>query len=358
MHDMETAPLLVAAKESVYRDWEFTEEIEEAAQFLLTRTEGISIVIPIKVASLASLAGLRECLAKLLAHSFPFEVEIIIADESPKGVFAAIDAWFLHEARVAHICPRREIRTGKNDKLNGIYDALNFVNYDYVVLVDDHYRLSVSNLDQVISLFGEYDCFKCMVNFDQMKITSLVDVCGIFIINLLHPYKQFCGHLCFNSQTIKEIGFPSRDMLFDELGMELQFRKHEKKVHFAGNIFLNAVQKITWKRFFEQRLRYAYENFAFPFRFTLFLAILPLIFACAAHAGTAAALGLVALMTFAVMGLCLVGQIKYRQGQFPIWTFLLSPIWFWFYPFTTWMAVVYRLRGGVSFGGRKLVRAV
>lgn len=354
---METASLLVAANEAAYRNWGFADETEEAVQFLPARAEGMSIVIPIKVSSLTSLAGLRECLAKLLSHPFPFELEVIITDESPDDVFAAIDGWFQHEPRVTHICPRDECRTGRNDKLNGIYDAMNHVSYDYIVLVDDHYRLSVDNLDQILSLFGEYDCFKCMVDFDQTRISSLVDVCGIFIINMLHPYRQFCGHLCFNLQTIKEIGFPSRDMLFDELGMELQFRKHQKKVHFADKIFFEAVQKISWKRFFEQRLRYAYENFAFPLRFSLFLCVLPLILACALI-GKSFAIGFIVLLTLAVVCLGLVGQIKYRQGRFPVWTFLLSPVWFWFYPFTTWLAIVYRLRGGVKFGGRKILRAV
>lgn len=323
----------------------------------MTESSGVTILIPIKVSSLTSLNGFRKCYQELLSYEFPFNLEIVIADESPHDVFQSIDDWFGDDPRVIHFCPKHESRHGKNDKMNGIYDALNHVKYERVILIDDHYRLSADNIFQLIPLLSQYDCFKCMITFPDKRLTALIDLCGMFIINLTHPLHQFHGHLCFNARTLKEIGFPSRDGLFDELALEMHFHLHARKVHFEKNIFLKTVQDSTYKRFLEQRVRYAYENFAFPFRFACYLSILPILLLIS-MVSVGYAFAVIGCLTLGNLALALWGQIEYGQQKFPAWTFLLAPLWFWFYPFTTWIAVLLRFSGGIKFGGRKIVRPI
>jgi hypothetical protein len=318
---------------------------------------GVSILIPIKVSALRTLGGFRECCEELILYNFPFDLEIVIADESPEEIFEEVDSWFERCSRVTHFRPRDESRGGQNDKMNGIYDAMNYIKYESAILVDDHYRLSVENILQLKPLFSRYDCFKCMVSFQEKNLKALIDVCGMFIINLTHPFHQFHGHLCFNAQTLSKIGFPSRDGLFDELTLELQFHEHGKTVHFAEGIFLMTVHHTTWGRFLEQRVRYAYENLAFPLRFAWHLCVLPILITCALFE-LKYALGWALCLTAGHILLALWGQIKYGGNRFPVWTFLLSPLWFWFYPFTSWIAAFMRCSGGIYFGGRKIVKPV
>lgn len=320
-------------------------------------TKGVTILIPVKASSISTLKGFRHCYINLLSYPFPFEVEIVIADESRDEIFQTVKSWFENERRVTHFGPRDECRDGKNDKLNGIYDALNHTRFQRTLLVDDHYRPTVENLLQVNQMFSRYDCFKCMVEFDRPTLAALIDLNGIFIINLLHPLRQFCGHLCFDSRLFETSGFPSRDALFDELAMELHLRKHTKNVYYAGDIFLKAIHNADWARFFEQRVRYAYENMAFPLRFTFFLLVMPLLFVIGIwEVGYALAISLA--LTLLTVVASFIGQVKYGRGRFPALTFLLAPLWFWPYPLTTWLAVLLRLTGGVRFGGRKITKAI
>lgn len=318
---------------------------------------GLSILIPIKVSSVSALKGFKQTYQKLLTYSFLFKLQIVIADESPLDIFEQVDNWFKDYEEVTHFCPEAKYRNGKNDKLNGIYAALNELKFDYVMLVDDHYRLTPDNLIELMSLFPNYDCFKCMVQFEELNVTALIDVSGIFIVNLIHPYHQFFGHLCLNLNTLKQIGFPHRDGLFDELVIELKFRKHNSKIYFADRIFLQSIQNIKWKKFLEQRVRYAYENLAFPFRFVFFLSILPLLILISIY-DFKVSFEIIMFLTLTVITISYLGQVRYGNNKFPAWTFLLAPVWFWFYPFTSWISVFLRFTGGVYFGGRKIIKAI
>lgn len=318
---------------------------------------GISILIPIKVHNINSLDGFRECYIKLLSASLDFDLQIVMVDESPAKIFKLIDGWFCHDKRVLHRHPDAKVMDGLNDKLNGVYDSLSHLKYCNVVLVDDHYRVTARTLSELIPSFATYDCFKCMVRFSSFKITALIELCGIFIINIVHPYRQFFGHLCFNREVLKEVGFPSRDVLFDELALEVQFRKSLKKVGYEAAIFLEVIQDTTWRKFLEQRVRYAYENLAFPFRFTFFLCVLP-VHAVLGFFESELALGLAIIVTAMFLAIALLGQIRYGRLSCPPWTFLFASAWFWFYPFTSWLAVLKKCTGGVYFGEKKIKKAV
>ena len=63
-------------------------------------------------------------------------------------------------------------------------------------------------------------------------------------------------------------------------------------------------------------------------------------------------------LSMAVLLLAFIGQMIYGKKNVPRFSFLLSPIWFWFYPFTSWIAIVKYFSGGVMFGGRKIKKAL
>ena len=63
--------------------------------------DGISIVIPVKVPDLRYLDGLAECYRALLrAPELSGRLQVIIVDDSPDHVYAAVDRWFPSEAGV------------------------------------------------------------------------------------------------------------------------------------------------------------------------------------------------------------------------------------------------------------------
>lgn len=316
----------------------------------------VSIIIPIKSNKDDRLLEFTEYICNLSEQLKKDDCQIIIADESEFSVYSHMKKEFAKLKNVFHFVPRDEYRDGANDKLNGIHDALNYVKYDNVLLIDDHFRLTRNDLVSMYKYFGKYSCFKTMPNFNKFSPSVLIDLCGMFVVNILDSKKQYCGHLAFSKKSLDIAMFPDKNTLFDELALEEQFRKANLPVGFIKNTAIEATQDISYKKFFEQRVRYAYENLAFPIRFSFFCSILPIL-GILLWLNKDLALYVAALLTVATTSIALVGQIVYGQKVAPKYTFLFSPLWFWFYPFTTWIAVYKYFTGGITFGGRKIKKA-
>ena len=195
-----------------------------------------------------------------------------------------------------------------------------------------------------------------MPTFETSSLSVMIDLCGIYIVNITNKSKQFCGHLAFKKSIYDLYDMPNCDSLFDELAFEKPFRDNKLSIGFIKDIQLEAVQKISFKKFMEQRVRYAYENFAFPHRFALHLSIIPLLVIITMF-NVRYMVGFICSLNISLVILGLIGQMMYKSKNSPKYTFLLSPIWFWFYPFTSWIAVSLFITGGVTFGGRKVRKA-
>lgn len=317
----------------------------------------LSVIIPIKLAFGIDVLDFVNYIKKLSKQMSSYRYEIIISDESGYEVFDYINKELESCSKIKHIVPKDEYRTGENDKLNGIYAALEYCTYDKILLVDDHYRVSKDTIEKIVPLYKTYDCFKMMPKFNAFPFSALIDLCGMFVVNMVDYRKQYCGHLCFKKKHIIKYGFPSRDSLFDELAIEEHLRKNKCSIGYIKDITLEAVQNITVKRFWEQRVRYAYENMAIPIRFVMFLMILPLLFVLQIINPLFSALFALSISTIVLL-IAFIGQIIYGQNNVPRFSFLLSPIWFWFYPFTSWIALAKYMLGGVMFGGRKIKKAL
>ena len=316
----------------------------------------ISVIIPIKT-------NINEGLLEFIEHYKGLSnelnndaCEIIIADGSDSNSFEFIDRNLQEQINIKHITLEEEIRTGDNDKLNGVYAALKQAKYDKILLIDDHFRISRNTIINLNEYFDRYDCFKAMPGFNAFPYSVLVDLAGIFIVNLLDYRKQYTGHLAFRKEHYIASGFPSRDALFDEYTMENHLRKNGYKAGFIRNFGIEAKQDITFNKFLEQRVRYAYENIAMPIRFIFHLSLLPImLFLLITDVKTSFIIFLLLTLIATVSGL--IGQLKYGRTIAPKYTFLFSSIWFWFYPITTWIALYKFFTGGIFFGGKKIKKA-
>ncbi|WP_372997689.1 glycosyltransferase [Lutispora sp.] len=316
----------------------------------------ISIIIPIKAKpgdKIINFANYILCLSNELKN---YECEIIIADESEDEVSSVLSKMFKKACNIKHFIPETSVRIGANDKLNGVYAALNYCKYDKVLLLDDHYRLTISTLEKVNNYYDVFDCFKMMPKFHNTPLSVLVDLCGMFVINVLDYRKQYCGHLAFRKSQYDKVGFPSRDALFDEFAMEKHLRINGYNIGFVKDVSLEAIQDITFIKFLEQRVRYAYENLAIPSRFFLYAIVIPITILLGLININYSVMFAAAITSFIIL-IAFIGQILYGMSIAPFYTFLFSPVWFWFYPFTTWISIYKYFKGGVMFGGRKIKRA-
>lgn len=321
----------------------------------------ISIIIPIKVDDPRRVEGLEACLKKLARDSEMLEAsyEVIIVDTSTPTAYEQIDSWF-RGTPIVHFCPSDRWRTGANDKLNSIEAALDIANGKTVLLIDDDCRPTADILKSMIPYLNIYDSLRFMVSYKSPTILDMLNACGIFLVNIVCEHKQFWGNIAFRRQMLQEAGFPSKDVLFDELAFDLVFRRTDRRIGYVTSIAIPMVQNSGKKEFLSQRVRYAYENLAYPGRFMLFLLILPIITGAGLFAQSWTLISLIIVaITLAVVTTTLIGQLGYSCDRYPKATFLLSPIWFWFYPFTTWVALFKYISGnGISFGGRIIRKPV
>ncbi|MEC0667453.1 hypothetical protein P8864_16425, partial [Priestia flexa] len=91
--------------------------------------------------------------------------------------------------------------------------------------------------------FDRYDCFKAMPQFKEFPYSVLVDLSGVFIVNIFDYKKQYTGHLAFRKMHYVSSGFPNRDALFDEYTMENHLRKHGYSVGFVSDVAIEALVK-------------------------------------------------------------------------------------------------------------------
>lgn len=318
----------------------------------------LSVIVPVKVSDISRLGDFRECYQALAMHcgnvEFPFE--IVIVNSSSRDIYELVDGWFA-DTTVLHMRPDPSFRNGRNDKLNSIEAALSVATGQYVLLLDDDCRPTIETLTRIRPVLDQYDCLRFMVKYDTPTMLDLVNACGIFGINIVCEDRQFWGNIAFNRELLLKLGFPCKDALFDELTIDRQFRLAGKRIGYISSVAIKMVQNTGAQGFLKQRVRYAYENLAYPFRFLTFLSVLPLLlFIGLVSRSLLWPLVTAVLATFTVTALTLIGQHHYSRGWYPPYTFMLAPIWFWFYPFTSWIAIFAYLRGGVSFGGNRIHR--
>ena len=313
----------------------------------------LSIIVPIKCGSIEAVEDFTKYIVNLSTLLSRYSIQILIADECDSKVYDYMNDRLHAFENVEHFIPEAKYRVGQNDKSNGVCAAVDRCKYDNILLVDDHYRLTKNTILSLEKYYEIYDVFKCMPKFDNAKMSVLIDMCGMFVVNMLDYRKQYCGHLALTKSPFVKNAFPCRDSLFDEFAFEKYLRNCGYKVGFVRDIALEATQNISTFKFLEQRIRYAYENMCMPVRFALELSVLPLMLALYSCSKIYALFFFLSLTGF-ILIVALIGQKRYNCGLYPKTTFLLGPLWYWHYPITSWIALICYFTGGVYFGGRKV----
>ena len=143
------------------------------------------------------------------------------------------------------------------------------------------------------------------------------------------------------------------DVLFENLELERAVRAHGGRVAVARELCVTR-RPPSVARFFEQRVRQAYDDFAQPARLLRELLILPLVLAAVTRRRWAAlAAGVIGVVALAETG-------RRRAGgtdAFPATSALWAPLWLAERAVTVWIALVLRLRGGVRYRDSRISRA-
>lgn len=315
----------------------------------------LSIIVPISIKCAKFAKELATHYLMLLEQcQGSISLEVLIADNSDSAIYELLEQ-LLYHSTIIHFRPSISLQMDKSNKLNNIHAAFLRINSSHVLVFDDDVRPTLEVLSAIKEQFKHSDYLRCMITYPEANIYDLIDLAGVYVINITSPLKQFWGNMCFKANLLSGDQFPKKNILFDDLCLELQCRKKSKYfAYLVGPPLPMAKSSRNLQRFIEQRIRYAYENIVFRLRFCFFLSILPLLITVGIIFNIETSGLVIGILSSIVLGIAHYGQTKYGKTSRYSSAWLYAPLWFWFYPFTSWIALGYWWRGGIYFGPHKL----
>jgi hypothetical protein len=271
-------------------------------------------------------------------------VDVTVVDGSPPALFAAHhDAW----PWVRHIPPAWP---GLNGKARGAMTGLARARHELVIIADDDVRYDPASLAAVRARLESADFVRPQNYFASLPWHARWDT-GRTVLNRASG-GDFSGTIAVRRSILTSEGYDT-DVLFENLQLERTVRALGGRVDVAHDVFVERLPPRV-DRFWEQRVRQAYDEFARPWRLILQLLVLPALAAAAATRNWRA----VAIAAAAVVAVAEAGRRRAcGAGVFDRAAALWALPWLAERSVTSWLALVHRLCGGIPYRGARLERA-
>lgn len=305
----------------------------------------VSYILPIKWS--------RECdrdeLTRYLSQLKDLCDEVLVVDGSDTPDFEADRGAWGHLVR--HIPPDEDLDFVMG-KVNGVITGVRHASNDYVVIADDDVRYDRIALERLAYLLQSYDLVRPQnYFFSPMPWHARWDTARTLLNRATGA--DFPGTLGIRRSVFQKVDGYDGDLIFENLELIRTVEAAGGTVISARDLFVPRLPSTTG-RFFSQRVRQAYDDFALPPRMAFWLSLLPLtaglLKARKPGAAIALAVGSVAVAE--------TGRRRDRGAEvFPASTTLFAPLWLTERAVCSWLALGRRLTGGVRYGQRKIKRA-
>jgi hypothetical protein len=302
-------------------------------------------VLPLRWNSDEGLDELTDYLRRLSGR-----IPVTVVDGSPELVFAR------HAARwrgfVRHLAP--EPWPGRNGKVAGVLTGVLLARAERIVLADDDVRYDDESLDAVLGLLDSAEIVRPQNYFGSLPGQSLPwhareDTARSLLNRALG--SDYPGTFALRRSALFASGGYDGDVLFENLELLRTVRAVGGREVRADGVFVRRLPP-TFRHFAAQRVRQAYDDFAQPGRLAIELGLLPVLAWAARRpvrllpiAGAAVAL--------AEVGRRRAGGTKVFPATAPLW----APVWLLERAVAVWLALGWRLRGGVPYAGSRVLRA-
>jgi hypothetical protein len=273
------------------------------------------------------------------------EIDVHVVDGSPPEVFAAHHAAW--GDRVRHYPPDPAYRFA-NGKVNGVLTGLYAARHEHVVIADDDVRHTMASLTAIHRALYTASVVRPQNYFDPLPWHARWDTARSLLNRAIGA--DFPGTLGVRRSPLVAVGGYDGDVLFENLELIRTVRAAGGRESDARHVYVRRLPPDT-RRFWQQRVRQAYDEFAQPARMALFLAVLPAAALLPRRYTAAAALAAIALAE--------TGRRRANGGDvFPASATLLAPVWLVERGTCAWLAVGARfLFGGVRYAGGRLRNA-
>jgi hypothetical protein len=302
----------------------------------------IDYVLPLRWADDAGLDELTAYLRELAALTDPV-VDVVVADGSPAPVFAAhAAAW---RGLVTHVPVDPDLAFA-NGKVSGVTTGVRRGGAEVVVLADDDVRWDADGLRRAAALLGGADLVRPQNHFDPLPWHARWDT-GRTLLNRATG-GDFPGTLVVRRSAWERTGGYDGDVLFENLELIRTVEAAGGRELRAPDLYVRRLPPEA-SRFWNQRVRQAYDELARPWRMAVFLGVVPAL-AAARRRPAAVALGAAGVVALAEAGRRRGGGARY----FPVSSSLLAPVWLLERGVCSWLALAGLARGGVRYSGRRL----
>ncbi|WP_219417385.1 glycosyltransferase family 2 protein [Pseudonocardia nigra] len=275
--------------------------------------------------------------------------EVIVVDGSAPPIWALHRSWWGPPVRHVRPDPARECANGK---VWGVLTGLRLAGHDGVVVADDDVRWDLPGLRRALALLNSADLVAPANHYDPMPWHARYDTARTLIHRALGA--DWPGTLALRRSALTRVGGGyDGDVLFENLELVRTVEAAGGRAVWPLDLFVLRRAPDT-RHFLGQRVRQAYDEFARPAHLMAALALLPLVAAAVAQRRRGPLLAvLAAVIAWAEIGRRRGGGTK----VYPASSALLAPLWVLERGVCMWVALWWRLRGGVPYAGRRLRRA-
>jgi Glycosyl transferase family 21 len=300
-------------------------------------------VLPLRWNDDAELDELTGYLTWLSRH-----VRIIVVDGSPASLFARhARAW---QSIASHVPPDPDLGFA-NGKVNGVVTGMRRATADRVVIADDDVRYDRDGLCALLGLLSDAELVRPQNYFDPLPWHARWDTARMLLNRSLGA--DYPGTFGIRRAAFEAMGGYDGDTLFENLELIRTVHAYGGAERRADDLYVRRLPPQAG-RFWNQRIRQAYDEFAQPLRMALFLGIMPgLLYALIRRRHQA-----VITATIATIALAEAGR---RRGSgtrvFPPSTALMAPVWVLERGVCSWLALATRLTGGVPYAGSRVKTA-
>jgi hypothetical protein len=240
-----------------------------------------------------------------------------------------------------------------------IKSGLKVATGEVIILADDDVELSIESIREIADKIEPNTIMRPMVALNPATLMNYIDQSSIFVVNTTCRDRQFWGILGFHSSMKLHALEAPEDTLFDELSLFRALSPSFVQSEYRTYVVIPCRLDRTVEKFLEQRVRYAYENLAYPLRTVAFATIIPILWASAYGFSFGVAAMFAGVGVAVSIAIALLGWLEYGEpAGLPMTPCFVAPIWVLCQAIFVWPAIfMVSFRRGVLFSGAKLYRA-
>lgn len=279
-------------------------------------------------------------------------IPVTVVDGSAPAAFERHRSVF--PPAVRHISPERGGSAGAgNGKVAGVMTGVRASTAALLVIADDDVRYTRESLAAVVRHLASAEVVRPQNYFDPLPWHAWWDTARTLINRAWSA--DFPGTLALRRSALLATGGYD-GVLFENLELIRTIKAAGGREKVIPDLFV-ARRPPKARHFLKQRVRQAYDDFAQPRRLAAELALLPAVVAAAclpARYRGPAFLGLAAAPAVAAE----IGRRRHKgTAVFPFGAVVFAPLWTMERAVCIWIALGFRMAGGVPYAGTRLKTA-